>query len=188
MTQEAFAFLSKMQNNFLNPTRLIESFNIQKGDYIADFGAGHGHFAIAMAERVGGDGRVYAMDINRHAIDIIRRDAKHRHLLNICPVWADIEKPEGSSLKENFIDAVLAANILHQCADTDAVFREAARILHENGRLLLVDWLPASVLGPDRELRVGPQDAAASARAAGFVLADEFDAGKYHYGLEFRKK
>ncbi|MEK7561071.1 MAG: class I SAM-dependent methyltransferase [Patescibacteria group bacterium] len=173
---------------FLNPTHLISALKIQKGDYVADFGAGHGHFAIPLAERVGGDGRVWALDINRHAIDIIRREARLRHLVNIHPVWTDIEAAAGSGLKENFMDVAVAANLLHQCRDGAALFREAGRILHEDGRLLVVEWSPESVIGPPRELRIPPGLAAAMARAAGFTIADEHPAGQCHYALEFRKR
>lgn len=173
---------------FLEPERIIRYFELKPGDHAADFGAGHGYFTIPMARIVGGDGKVYALDIQKSVLDIIRAKAKIEHLLNIEPVWTDLDEPGGSKLKDKFIDFVVIANILFQAEKKGNLFREAQRILREGGRLAVVEWdeTPAP-MGPAMELRVKKDTAKTMAREAGLELEKEFEAGSHHYGLLFRK-
>ena len=175
-------------NTFLEPERVVRYFELKSGDHVADFGAGHGYFTIPMARLVGGDGKVYALDIQRSVLDIIRTKAKLEHLLNIETVWADLDEPHGSKLKDRFIDFVVIANILFQAEKKGNLFREAYRILSEGGRLAMVEWdqTPAP-MGPAMQLRVKKETAQSMAREAGFELDKEFEAGSHHYGLLFRK-
>ncbi len=189
---------TKTESAFLEPERIVRYFGLVPGDHVADFGAGHGYFTILMARIVGGDGKVYALDVQRSVLDIIRAKAKLEHLLNIESVWADLDEPHGSKLKEKFIDFVVIANILFQAEKKDALFREAHRILREGGRLAVVEWdetpapLPAQVgqagMGPPLNLRVKKESAKSLAVNAEFELEKEFEAGSHHYGLLFVKK
>lgn len=174
---------------FLEPERIVRYFDLKAGDHVADFGAGHGYFSIPMARIVGGDGKVYALDIQKSVLDIIRAKAKLEHLLNIEPVWADLDEPQGSKLKDKFIDFVVIANILFQAEKKDNIFREAHRILREGGKLAVVEWdeTPAP-MGPQLNLRVKKDTAKGLALQAGFETEKEFEAGSHHYGLLFVKK
>src|SRR3989338_9848578 len=92
---------------FLEPERIVRYFGLERGDHAADFGAGHGYFTIPIARAVGGEGRVYALDIQKAALDIIRAKAKLEHLLNIDLIWADLDMPHGSRIKDKTLDFVL---------------------------------------------------------------------------------
>lgn len=174
--------------SFLDPNRIVASFGLEKGEHVADFGAGHGFFAIPMARAVGGDGAVYAIDVQKSVLDVIRSRARAEHLLNIQPVWADVEQPAGSRIKDRYIDFVLIANILFQAENKEAVIREAHRILREGGRLAVIEWNEAPApLGPPLVLRVKKNAAVELCRGAGFSNSEEFDAGSHHYGLLFRR-
>ena len=97
---------------FLEPERLVQYFSLEKGDYAADFGAGHGFFTMPMAREVGNGGKIYAFDIQKPVLEVIRAKARINHLLNIEIIWADLDEPGGSRLKDNFIDFAVVANIL----------------------------------------------------------------------------
>ena len=128
------------QQAFLEPERIVQSFGLKPGDHVADFGAGHGYFTIPLARSVGSEGRVWAIDIQKPVLDIVRSKARPEHLLNIEYVWADLEEPGRSGLAERFMDLVLVGNILFQAERRDVVLREAWRILREAGRLAVVEW------------------------------------------------
>ncbi|MBI2640680.1 MAG: methyltransferase domain-containing protein [Candidatus Sungbacteria bacterium] len=173
---------------FLEPERIVRYFDLKPGDHVADFGAGHGFFTIPMARAVGGDGKVYAVDVQKSVLDIIRARAKLENLLNIEPIWADLDEPRGSKLKDKFLDLVVIANILFQAEKKDAIFREAHRILREGGRLAVVEWDETPTpMGPPLTLRVKKDAAKSWAVGVGFELEKEFEAGSHHYGLLFHK-
>lgn len=173
---------------FLEPQRIVRYFELERGDHAADFGAGHGYFTIPMARLVGGDGRVYALDIQKTALDIIRSKARIEHLLNIELICADLDEPRGSKLKDKFLDFVLISNILFQMERKERLLGEAFRVLREKSTLAVVEWDETSTpLGPPLNVRVRKQDAIRLAQEAGFRLEREFEAGSHHYGLLFQK-
>lgn len=175
--------------SFLNPSRLIMDLDISRGSIAADFGAGSGFFALPLAERVGAEGKVYAFDVQPHAILRLRSNARARHLLNIEAVVADLERPRGTHVKDAVVDVVLIASVLHQASDKAALFTEAARILKPGRMLVVIEWDQSKIAGgPPLESRVVKSEALEFAEAAGFQMDREIAAGSHHYCLLFRRK
>ncbi|MBI4132185.1 MAG: class I SAM-dependent methyltransferase [Candidatus Sungbacteria bacterium] len=174
---------------FLHPEGIIGRLDIRPGMVVADFGAGSGYFSIPAARRVGEGGKVYAIDIQQTAINLLRSKASLEHLLNIEAVWADLERPAGSRLAEGAVDFVIIANILFQAAEKAAVLAEAKRVLRTGGKLAILEWdetpFPA---GPPAALRVPKSLVRQLTEGVGFQLEKEFEAGSHHYGLLFVKK
>ena len=175
---------------FLEPEQVVSLFGLKPGDHVADFGAGHGYFTIPLARVVGNEGRVYAIDVQEHALDVIRAKAQLSHLLNIEYIWADLELAGGSRINDASCEGVVIANILFQAEKKEALFVEAYRILVSGGRLAVVEWREGSEnkMGPVSAVRVSAKAAAEYAATAGFGDMREFDAGTHHYGLVFVKK
>ena len=173
---------------FLHPERIIRRLELRPGMVVADFGAGGGYFALPAARAVGSEGKVYAIDIQRHAIDLIRSKAVLDHLLNVETVWADLERASGSHLPEASVDLVIVANILFQAEDKRRVIAEAHRVTRSGGRLAILEWDQAPFpAGPPGDLRMAKAAARRLAEEAGFELEKEFEAGSHHYGLLFVK-
>ena len=126
-------------SNFLAPERIIKYFDLQKGDHVADLGAGHGFFAIPMAKIVGGDGKIYAVDIQKSVLDVIRSKAKMHSLLNIEPILGDLDHPEGLNLKNGYMDFVLISNTLFQSENKPSIFAKAYKLLKNGGKLAVIE-------------------------------------------------
>lgn len=174
---------------FLQPERVIRHLNIRPGMVVADFGCGSGHFTIPAARAVGGDGKVFAIDVQKQAIDFIKSLANLEHLLQVEPIWADLEAPRGSRLPEAMVDFVIISNILFQAEKKRELLAEAKRILRPGGELAMIEWdetpFPA---GPSPALRIPKSTARTIAEGVGFTMEKEFDAGSHHYGLLFKKQ
>src|SRR3989338_92037 len=145
---------------FLNPELIINEFGIMPGMSIGDFGSGAGYFTILMAERVGREGRVYALDIMESALDSVREKARAVGLENIEAIRTNLEVLGSSGLSDQSQDIVLLANILFQSEKKVEIIREAKRVLKDNGSLIIIDWkrgLPAQAgaggFGPPDSLR-----------------------------------
>ena len=156
---------------------------------VADFGAGGGYFSIPAARLVGENGKVYAIDIQKSSLDLIKSKANLEHLLQVETVWADLELPKGSRLLDNASDLVIISNILFQTEKKLDILREAWRIVRSGGHLVILEWdetpFPA---GPPLILRIPKSLSKRLASDAGFELEKEFEAGSHHYGLLFKKK
>lgn len=177
-----------MESTFLHPERIVARFDLKPGDTVADFGAGAGFFTIPIARAVGSEGRVYAIDIQKESLEVVKAKARLEHLLNIEYVWGDLEAPGGSKIKDESADFVIISNILFQAEKRQEVLREAFRVLTGGGRCAVIEWDESKFsFGPPMELRVSKRTAQASALSVGFEQEKEFEAGTHHYGLLFRK-
>lgn len=176
-------------SGFLNPDHIISRLNILPGMGVADFGCGSGHYTIPAARRVGDSGRVYAIDIQKQNIELVTSRINLEHLLQIEPVWADLEAPQGSRLEPSSVDYVIIANILFQVEKKREILAEAERILKPGGALAILEWdetpFPA---GPPQERRMSKRTVQSLTESAGFSIEKEFDAGSHHYGLLFKKQ
>lgn len=176
------------ERTFSNPDHIVYQLALKTGDIVADFGAGSGAYALALARVVGQSGIVYAVDIQRDLLTRIKNLAQNTGLSNVHVLWGDIEQPEGTTLKNDLVNMVIIANTLFQTEHKKTVLHEAYRVLKPNGTLVLIDWKDSfGGLGPPTSDVVHEEDASALARSAGFVYDRGIPAGAYHYGLIYKK-
>lgn len=179
----------------MDPGKIMSEFDIQEGMSIADFGCGTGYFTILLGQKVGKDGKVYALDVQEPPLDSVRAKAKAAGLENVEGIRANLEVLGSSRLPDNSQDMVLLANILFQSTKKAEIISEAARVLKVGGRLIIIDWkkgargLPAQVgFGPPDELRTEQSDMRALAPENIFFFQKDIDAGSFHYGMIFQKR
>ena len=172
---------------FSHPKRNIGVFDIQGCMKVADFGSGSGAYALLVAERLGGSGHVYAIDVQKDLLRRTAHEAEKRGFRNVEVIWADLEAPRASKLADACIDLVLISNLLFQVPDKLPVLREARRIMKPRGQVAVIDWSGSyQGIGPRKEDVVNKEGAIELARAAGLGLVREFSPGAHHYGLMFR--
>jgi ubiquinone/menaquinone biosynthesis C-methylase UbiE len=173
---------------FTDPTRNLSQFGLSEGLRVADFGAGSGAYTMAAARLVGGSGRVYAVDVQKDLLTRIKNLAQYEGLRNVEIMWGDVERPGGTKLGDQALDAVIISNLLFQLEDRDGCIAEVARVLKPRGRVLLVDWSDSfGNLGPRPQEVVPLRTARELFRRHAFTLEREIDAGEHHFGLVMRK-
>lgn len=174
----------------IDSVALLTRARIKQGDVVAEFGCGtSGHLVFPAAHLVGSKGRVYAIDILKSALGAIESRGKLEGVDNVETVWADLERAGGLKLPEQSVDLVILLHIVGQVKEKETMLKEALRILKPGGTLLIADWkMTSTPLGPPPQKRLDPAIAKQLALSAGFELKEEFEAGKYHYGLVYKKK
>ena len=182
--------LAGEKNQLLNPFIILEGLGVGDGKIVADLGCGGvGYFVFAASKLVGDHGIVYAVDILKPNLEGIKSRAKSEGIYNIRPVWANLEILNGSKIPSNSVDAALFINILFQTKKYREVLHEAFRIIKPGGLLAVIDWkFTPTPLGPPPNERVGKDKIKEFAVLSGFTQGEEFEAGKYHYGIKFYKK
>ncbi len=181
----------EQSKNVLDPIHIVRMFDLKNGDYVADFGSGNGYFIIPLARSVIPDGKIFAIDIQRQMLDVTRTKSKLENLHDIEYIWSDLETPNGSKLKDNFVNLVLITGLLHQSEQKEAIIKEAYRILTPGGRMALIEWsaeMDGMNLGPANDMRIGKEVAISLCINQSFSVQKEFDAGSHHYGIVFVKK
>ncbi len=166
---------------FADPEKIVPYLGLVDGTCVADFGAGSGHYSLAMAKQVGDRGKIYAIDVQKELLDRLATEARRERLRNIHIVWGNIEKTGGSKLADAVVDCVLIANVLLLTNAKYSVALEAKRLLRPGGKVAVIDWVnaPAGGLTPDEAKQIFAQ--------AGFTFLNDFPAGAQHFGLLFQK-
>ncbi|OGM99657.1 MAG: hypothetical protein A2736_00345 [Candidatus Yanofskybacteria bacterium RIFCSPHIGHO2_01_FULL_41_27] len=177
-----------LSGGFLDPGKTVLEFDVKEGMSIADFGCGTGYFTILLGQKVGKDGKVYALDVQEPPLDSVRAKAKAVGLENIEAIRANLEVLGSSRLPDNSQDMVLLANILFQSTKKREIISEAARVLKTGGSLIVIDWKKGTGGGPPDELRAEPTEMKALLSADIFSFQKDIDAGSFHYGMMFVKR
>lgn len=118
------------------PKAVIQALRVSPGARVADLGSGGGYFTWPLAETVGPEGKVYAVDINETGLRMIEQEAKTRNVSNVMPVMAT---PTDAKLPEP-VDLVFNCDTYHHMSDRVAYFRSLANHLRENGRVAILDF------------------------------------------------
>jgi ubiquinone/menaquinone biosynthesis C-methylase UbiE len=116
--------------------RVMDLLGIKRGAHVADIGAGSGWFTVRSARRVGGEGIVYAVEINPEYIRHIKRRAKRAKLLNIRTILGKADDP---MLPRSSIDAALLLKTYHEIAQPIAFLRHLRPSLRRGARLGIID-------------------------------------------------
>ena len=107
---------------------LIEGGVGERGGSWADLGAGDGAFTLALADLLGPEARIVAVDKDANALRSIGGKVETR--------VADFTKP----LDLRDLDGVVMANSLHFVRDKRSVLEAVRRMLRPGGRLIIVEY------------------------------------------------
>jgi ubiquinone/menaquinone biosynthesis C-methylase UbiE len=137
MSDTSFAFMAfgyKLRDIFLPKDRFIEGLGIREGMTVIDYGCGPGSYIKKTSELVGQNGKVYAVDRHKLAINAVKQRVIKYGLKNVEPVMV-----EGYScrLRERIADIVFAFDVFHMIEDPTAFLKELHRLLRSEGYLLI---------------------------------------------------
>jgi len=169
-------------NQLIDPYELFEKAKMHSGMHIVDFGCGKtGHVVFPASKFVGEMGVVYAVDILKDMLELIKRRAAMEAILNIKTVWADIEREGGVAIAPKTIDVVFMVNVLFHFDDYNSSLNEAKRLLKSKGKIVVVDWQQnLAGIGPSTDKMVDFFKVEQWARKNNFVVQDNCGVGPYH--------
>ncbi len=174
--------------SFVDPARVIAQIDVVSGATVADFGCGSGYFSFEFAKAIGPDGKVYALDILPQALDAVSSHAKLMGIHNIVTKRANLERDGGSTLGLASVDWVILKDMLFQNEHKHIIIAEMARVLKPGGHAIVMEWNPkASAIGPEKKLRIDPEELKALLLASGLSLEKSFPVGGYHYAFLMKK-
>ena len=172
-----------MNNEFLNPKRVLETISLREDMTACDLGCGSGGWVIPLA-KILNKGVVYAVDILEQALSALKGKLETEKLTNVKTILSDVEK--GVRIGDNLMDFVLLSNILFEVDNKEFVLKETERLLKPQGIALIIDWKEDSPIGL-KDRRVSFDEIRSIINAKGFKIEKEFDAGKYHWAILIRK-
>jgi ubiquinone/menaquinone biosynthesis C-methylase UbiE len=119
------------------PTRALAIMKVQPGSSAADIGAGSGYFTERLARLVGPTGKVYANDIQRGMLELLRQRLERERLSNVIPVLGE---PADPKLPPASIDMALMVDVYHELSDPQTMLANIRKALKPGGRLILLEY------------------------------------------------
>jgi ubiquinone/menaquinone biosynthesis C-methylase UbiE len=174
--------------DFCDPHKVYHQLGIKEGMKVVDLGAGTGAYTKLFANGVGSAGMVYALDVQKDILQRLKRELDQKGYGHITYIWANIEVPQGTKIKEESVDFVFISNVLFQVDSVNGVLEEARRILKPKGRIAVVDWSESfNSMGPSDKQVITRGEMLRHAHESHLAHLSDFAAGSHHYGLFLEK-
>jgi ubiquinone/menaquinone biosynthesis C-methylase UbiE len=122
---------------------VLERIGIMRGQAVLDFGCGYGAYTIPVAKIVGEQGRVYALDKDKEALDTLMQKAGSAGLKNIKRMETSGELE--IKLTDETVDVVLLFDVFHSFyfprpSDKRRLLGEIRRIMRPSAFLSISVW------------------------------------------------
>ncbi|MFI5341358.1 MAG: class I SAM-dependent methyltransferase [Candidatus Methylomirabilales bacterium] len=165
----------------------LAALQLQPGARVLDIGAGPGYVSLVLADRVGPDGIVYAVDRSADALAYLERLQHERGVGHIRRVVADATALLAGALTP---DSALVTMVLHHTDDPPSILMSVARLLPPSALAVVAEFHPEGPceVGPPRAERLAPEQVRAWCEAAGFETLTYRRQTPEHYMWTVRRR
>ena len=151
------------------PNIALSVLKIQKGDAVADIGAGSGFITERLASRVGPTGKVYANDIQPQMLQMLAGRLAKKKITNVTIVQGTSDDPK---LAPASVDLEIMVDVYHEFSQPQAMLRKLREALKRGGRMVLLEYRkedPTIPIRPEHKMSVA--EAKLEVEAEGFTLS-----------------
>ena len=124
------------RDEWQEPDRVVESLALVPGARVADLGSGGGYFTFRLADAVGPEGRVYAIDVDEGMNDYVSGKAQEDGYANVETVLVPSDDPR---LPEP-VDLLFTCNTYHHLENRSDYFAGLRDSLRSGGRIAIIDY------------------------------------------------
>jgi predicted methyltransferase/mono/diheme cytochrome c family protein len=185
-TENAPFFNRPQRDKEERPELLLSALHIRPGATVADVGSGTGYFTWRLAEHVGRQGKVYAVDVQQSMLDLTKKAVAEHKLANVEYVLATDDSPR---LPERSVDLVFVAYAYHEFGDPDAMMAGIRRALKPGGRVVILEYAKESKIAPASPLhKMSFEEIRREIEPMGFVVDQLLDFLPVQHGVVFTIK
>ncbi|AMV37173.1 class I SAM-dependent methyltransferase [Planctomyces sp. SH-PL62] len=163
-------FESHDREVFAKRDAIVASLGLKPGMAVADVGAGSGLFTRLFAEKVGPEGRVFAVDVSKEFLRHIAAESEKNGRKQVKTV---LGSQDSTNLEANSVDLVFLSDVYHHFEDHEKMLASIRQALRPGGTLILIEF--DRVEGKSSEfvlkhVRAGQAEFLREIEAAGFTL------------------
>jgi ubiquinone/menaquinone biosynthesis C-methylase UbiE len=162
--------------------RILDLAEIQEGSHVADIGCHEGYLSIHLANKVGDEGRVYAVDVRDDRLDRLKEHLKKRELSNVSVILGDYDNPK---LPQEKLDVIIIMDTYHEMTDYKEILEHVYKALKPGGKLVILEKLKKRVKNASRDKQTDAHTISSKyvkkeMKAAHFVITKElYDLGDW---------
>ncbi len=125
------------RESWQKPEQVVAALALAPGARVADLGSGTGYFTFRLADAVGSEGRVWAVDVDEALNRDLEARARREGYANVEVVLAE---PDDPGLSDGALDLIFVSNTYHHLPDRPVYFARARRALAPGGRVAVVEY------------------------------------------------
>ncbi len=164
---------------------LLGALGIKEGDTVCDLGCGNGFYSLKLARLVGERGKVFAVDIQREMLELLKDAAAAEKVENIQPVLGSVVDPK---LPEASVDLVLLVDVYHEFSHPEQMLAAIRRSLKPAGRVALAEFRAEDPNVPIKPLhKMSKAQIMKEFPPNGFKLVEEFDELPWQHLMFFER-
>jgi len=133
--RNAYLFDNPLRRLFHNPAKMLGA-HVKQGMTVLDVGCGMGFFSIGMARLVGPEGRVHAVDLQQEMLDVLRKRATRKGIVDRIETHRCTDKNIGVTSSVDFINAFW---MVHEVPDQKALLAQLRNVANPECFLLIAE-------------------------------------------------
>ncbi len=184
MHWEAASWLIRHKRDQEEATLLMrEQLKLMPGMSVCDMGSGNGYHTLPIAEAVGKEGKVYAVEVQPEMIEMLHQRAEGKGLTNIVSIIGEMDDPK---LPPASCDMILLVDVYHEFSYPEPMLAGMKKALKPDGVIVMVEFR-----AEDDSVPIKPEHKMTKAQikkeylSNGFKLVREFDGLPWQHMMFF---
>jgi len=178
----------KSSFGLIDPDIVFGELGLKRGMTLLDLCCGRGEYSVAASRIIGGEGRVYAVDLWEEGINSLLKEVSARNIKNLKAMVADVGKRV--PLDDSIVDLCFIATAFHDLVLADVAERalsEVVRVLKRGGHLAILEFKKIDgPPGPPLSSRLAPEEVEKKVKPYGFDRERFAEHAPYTYLIVFR--
>jgi 2-polyprenyl-3-methyl-5-hydroxy-6-metoxy-1,4-benzoquinol methylase len=176
-TKQAHILDNTDRINEIKPFELFKNIvKVTKGMTCIDFGCGTGILTLQLAEMVGNEGKIYAVD---NSAEMLKQVRLKNPPPNIIMIQEDVAQ---TGLNGQIADICLLSSILHEVKRPSNLITEAYRLLKPEGRVVVIEFkMDSKSPSPPKKVRISEEQLGRLFEQVGLSFINYIDWSKKYY-------